>query len=591
MAGAYPQAAKLRADAEKTSATFSKCERTCLDVGARLGDAIPKLSDLGELFGALSQSLENADFQEANSDLYAVASDIEIVGRELSTESKGLVYLVGLNKAISAQIDNISANIRTITALVFNVKIEAASFTATADNMTDFVDGLQFLAVKAQRAVEEYQSTHMKLYELLESTGKTQSGFQKSHQDRLLSIASEITGSLETITQRRREIATALAEIGMQSQRIGSHIGQGVMALQAGDSARQRIEHAQAALNLAADILETGRLPAATKGLEDDASLNEWPSIATTICQLQSLQLDGAAADFNQEMNTIASLLQNLAEESGTLASRGVALCGSDDKGTDSFLDELERKLKGVNVVVEESRYARSVVDRAASAVSMTMAEMEKQTASLAEIVVDMTMLGMNAVLKSTRLGQRGKGLNIIAQELRNYAMEVVQGIKLLKPSIENVTKFVDQFSQEGKAHGAEHMMTLGSRMTASIGVFRSSGTQMTESLTRLQRESNEVGQLLNAAAAQLGGSNDISETILEVIASINELSSQIGDPWDAGSQSAASIDRILRSHYTMAREREIHDGFLHQIGGDSSLSFAAGQSHGAAASVEEFLF
>ena len=380
MAGAYPQAAKLRADADKTSATFSKCERTCLDVGARLGDAIPKLSDLGQLFGTLSQSLENADFQEANSDLYAVASDIEIIGRELTTESKGLVHLLGLNKAIAAQIENISANIRTITALVFNVKIEAASFTATVDNMTDFVEGLQFLAVKAQRAVEEYQSTHMKLYDLLESTGKTQSGFQKSHQDRLLSIASEITGSLETITQRRREIATALAEIGTQSQRIGSNIAQGVVALQAGDSTRQRIEHAQAALNLAADILQNGRLPAAATGLHDDASWNEWSSIAAAVCRLQSLQLDGAIGVCSgNEYDCIAAA--DLAEF-GTLASRGLALCGSDDKGTNSFLDELERKLKGVNVVVEESRYARSVVDRAAGAVSMTMEEMEKQTAS-----------------------------------------------------------------------------------------------------------------------------------------------------------------------------------------------------------------
>jgi hypothetical protein len=588
MAGAYPQAAKLRADADKTSATFSKCERTCLDVGARLGDAIPKLSDLGQLFGTLSQSLENADFQEANSDLYAVASDIEIIGRELTTESKGLVHLLGLNKAIAAQIENISANIRTITALVFNVKIEAASFTATVDNMTDFVEGLQFLAVKAQRAVEEYQSTHMKLYDLLESTGKTQSGFQKSHQDRLLSIASEITGSLETITQRRREIATALAEIGTQSQRIGSNIAQGVVALQAGDSTRQRIEHAQAALNLAADILQNGRLPAAATGLHDDASWNEWSSIAAAVCRLQSLQLDGAIGDFTQEMNTIASLLQDLAEDAGTLASRGLALCGSDDKGTDSFLDELERKLKGVNVVVEESRYARSVVDRAAGAVSMTMEEMEKQTASLAEIVVDMTMLGMNAVLKSTRLGQRGKGLNIIAQELRNYAMEVVQGIKLLKPSIEEVTTFVAQFSQDGEARGAEHMMTLGSRMTASISVFRSSGTQMTESLIRLQRESNDVGQLLDSAATQLGSSGDISETLLEVIASINELSAQIGDPCGAGPQGATCIDQILRGIYTMAREREIHDGFVYQIGGESSLSFATSPPH---EDVEEFLF
>lgn len=589
MAGGYPQAAELRANAEKIRTTFSKCERTCLEVGAKLGDAIPSLSDLGQLFASLSQSLEGDDFHAANLDLQAVASDIAAIGRELTTESKGLVFLVGLNKAIAIQIENVMANIRTITALVFNVKIEAASFTATADNMTDFAEGLQLLAIKAQRAVDEYQSTHMKLYDLLQNTSKTQMGFQKSHQERLISIASEITASLELIAQRRREIAMALAEIGTQSQRIGSHIGQGVVALQAGDSTRQRIEHAHKALNLAADILETGRLPALT-GLDDGTSGGEWSSIATGLCHLQSLQLNAAVDDFMQEMNTIASLLQGLVDDSGALASRGRALYGSDDKGVDSFLEELEKKLKAVNAVVEESRYARTIVDQAASAVSTTMADMDKQTSTLAEIVVDMTMLGMNAVLKSTRLGQRGKGLNIIAQELRSYAMEVVQGINLLKPAIDEVTAFVDQFSQAGGTRNAEHMMKLGGRMNAAIEIFRLSGKQMSKASVRLQSESDDVGRILDEAATELGSRNDISETLLKVIVSINELASRMGDSDNVDAQSIVYINGVLRDGYTMASEREIHDEFVRQAGGESSLGFAAKQSDHVA-SVEEFLF
>ena len=52
-----PQTAALRQDADAISRTFAQCEQTCLDVGSRLGDAIPGLNDLAGLFETLSQSL------------------------------------------------------------------------------------------------------------------------------------------------------------------------------------------------------------------------------------------------------------------------------------------------------------------------------------------------------------------------------------------------------------------------------------------------------------------------------------------------------------------------------------------------------
>jgi hypothetical protein len=576
MPAGYSQATQLKQNADRISETFSKCEKTCLQVGARLGDAIPNLSDLGELFKTLSQSLESEGFRAANSDLRAVALDISAIGAELTTESKGLDHLVALNKAIAIRIENLSSNIRTIAALVFNVKIEAASFAGTADNMSDFVDGLQFLATKAQSAVGRYQSTHIKLYELLQNTSKAQLGFQNSHQERLLSVAADITDSLEVIERRRREMTAALADIGTQSQQIGMHIGQGVVALQIGDSTRQRIEHAHAALHLAAGLLD---------GAEPSTSL-----VAAGICQLQSLQINAALSDFTKEMSTIEALLRGLASDSGTLASRGRALFGAGDTGADSFLEELERKLKAVNALVEESRHARAIVDQATSAVGVTMTDMETQTASLSEIVVDMTMLGMNAVLKSTRLGQRGLGLNVIAQELRSYAVEIVRGIKTLKPAIDEVMTFVGEISKAGESRNAGHMMKLGGRMTAAIGIFKSSGTQMSEALMRLQRESDCVGQVIDEAARQLGGDNDISETLLEVVTSINYLAVQIADPNEIGGQSAAEIDRLLRASYTMACERDIHEAFLSRSGCETSSGFSPSRRDDTE-NVEAFLF
>jgi hypothetical protein len=593
MANGSPHAAGLRQNADAISGTFSQCEKTCLEVGGRLGDAIPGLNDLAGLFETLSQSLESDDFRAAGLDLQTVARDIELTGNELTEESKTLADLVSLNKAITGQVANLSSSVRTISALVFNVKIEVASLHETTENMIDFAGDLQRQAIRAHRALDEFQSKHIKLYDLLRSSCDAQASFQKKHQANLRSIAMEITESLAIVAVRRREIAAALADIAEGSQHIGMQIGQGVVALQIGDSTRQRIEHVHKALHLAADELEIEPLNGGLVDLNTPPEV-EGRAIAAQICRLQSLQVDAALDDFTLEMKKIASLLQGLADDSGKLATRGKALFGSDGRGANSFLEQLERKLKAARGIVEECRASRAIVDQAVNAVVTTMADLNERTAGLSEIVVDMTIIGTNAILKSNRLGQRGKGLNVIAQELRDYASRVVQGIKALPPALQEVLTFVERFSSAGSAHNASHLTALGERMTAAIGSFELSGTRMSDALTRLDKEADGVCDNLREAVIRLSSHKEIGAALLQAVRFIDDLEFRIGDPSDVGAHSSAVIDRLLRGNYTMASERQIHDAFLGISSYGDRMELATMQS-GAAENanqlVEECLF
>ena len=234
--GGAPAAAALRQTADAVSQTFAPCEQSCLDIGARLGDAIPVLSDLSGLFQELSQSLESEELRAAGADLQTVSAQIEGTAKDLSGESQALAELVALNLAIAERIAILSESGRTIAMLVFNVKIEAASLSGLGEDMRGFVEGLHRLAERAQQAVSQYRLTHGRLYELLRVSGEAQKRFQESHQNRLLSIAGEIAASVAALGDRRRETVASLAEIGARSQRIGAQIGQCVMALQVGDS-------------------------------------------------------------------------------------------------------------------------------------------------------------------------------------------------------------------------------------------------------------------------------------------------------------------------------------------------------------------
>ncbi|HTJ02123.1 MAG TPA: hypothetical protein VL492_04980 [Methylovirgula sp.] len=552
-------ASLLGCHADAITQTFSQCERACLDVGMGLGEAIPGLSDLSGFFTTLAQSLESEEFRRAGGDLKAVAREIGAIGRDLQQESRALVELVDLNKVVGRLIEDLAGNLRVIAALVFNVKIEAALLNDHETNMIDFADDLKRLSSKAVRALEAYQTTHSKLYELLRRSCDGQIKFEEEYQTKLFEVSAGIAASLETVEIRRRDISKNLTEIGQQSQNIGMQIGQAVMALQVGDSTRQRIEHAQTGLHLAASI-DTG-----DDILDGQVSAIDEPlrsSLVAQICRLQSLQINSALDQFLSEMITVERLLENLEHEADGLASRGRTLFGSQDEGSDSFVDELKQKLQLAHSMIEECQAARASVDNTARAVDTTIADLLQRTSGLSEIVMDITMIGLNTILKSSHLGQRGKCLTVIAQELQSYATEVVQGIKDLPATLQKVTAVVERFADIGKAHGADQMLALSNRMASAIESFDQSGTQMSDALTRLKTQTGTIGGTLNDATLRLGVGDDIQRTLKAAVESIDVVATTIADQdlWD---ETADQIFQKLRAAYTMASERQIHDGFV----------------------------
>ena len=293
---------------------------------------------------------------------------------------------------------------------------------------------------------------------------------------------------------------------------------------------------------------------------------------------MQSRQLDAALADFASEMETIAAALQGLLADADELATRERALFGSAGGGGDSFLETLDHRLEAARVIMEECRQARVVVDSAAATVGATMADLDRRTANLSEIIIDVTMIGTNALLKSSRLGDRGKGLSVIAQELRSYAAKIVEGVEALPTALREVAAFVERFAERGRVRGADHLNALDERMLSAIEPFKANGRAMTDALTRLERETTTVGALLGEAARRLAGDRDgIGTSLRHAIAEIDALAAGIGgaDEWSVCWSDG--LDGSLRGAYTMACERQIHESFLGE-----TASAAPRQSAGA---------
>ena len=263
-------AAELKAAADMIGETLSPLDQACLGAGLHLQKAIPDFNNLATLFETLARSLENQEIGEASDDLDKLAGELARAAHELTDESRVLADLLSLNRSIGARLADLLVSLRTISTLVFSMKIEAAPLIQSEDDLAPFTEGLAQLSNHARRALDEFQATHGKLEDILRSSSIAQAEFQQLHQTNLTTISSGIAECLAAVAVMRRRTLVAARDIGALSRRVGEQIGQCVVALQIGDSTRQRLEHVRGALDLSVDQL-TREDPASAAPISGEA--------------------------------------------------------------------------------------------------------------------------------------------------------------------------------------------------------------------------------------------------------------------------------------------------------------------------------
>ncbi len=284
--------------------------------------------------------------------------------------------------------------------------------------------------------------------------------------------------------------------------------------------------------------------------------------LAARAAQLQALQLEEARLDFERETAKIAGSLAALGGEARELESRGLRLFGADEGGEGSFLEALARQLAAARALVNEGLKARAGVDAAKDAVAVTMAELRSRTASLVELAADVTMIGTNASLRSARLGDAGKGITLVAAELRGFGRQIRSAVSQLAASLGRVAAFVDQFSQAQQELEAERLSLLVQRMQAAIEVFGGGGARMSEALRRLGEEAANAREKLERAAEALEGCGDAAPELADAARTIAGFVGELGGAGPARPEIDRLLDERLRPAYSMASERRVHDAF-----------------------------
>ena len=544
-------------------ALASRCDAMCLTAGIKLGNAVPSLYDLSNRFSSLSSMLINEDGSKPVRTLERVARDIMTIGTALSIERDSVESLIAINRILSQRIIGLAEHVRFLSAVVSNVKIEIATIEGE-HRLEGFADNLKQLASKSEATVSSFQQTHRILIRQLQRTAHAQSNFVSSHGAKFKIASEEITASLGVVSSRRAATSGIAAEIGAITQQIGAKIAQCVVALQIGDSTRQRLEHAGEGLTLVADFIadpDSGGVEHAA-GVDDKA---DWlDRIAARVCSLEAAQTTRAGEEFSAEIETIANLIAQITDASTTLNEKSWALIAAPKDGSRSFLADLEAKLASAGDLIDECGKSRKLVDDTAEKVIASVTDLHRLAENVAAMATDMMIIGTNAVVTSYRLGTKGIPLSVIAQHLRSHAVHVTDAVKLVSPALDKVRDAAKQFALAREGQDASSMSGLTDRISEALAAFQAGDSAVAEVHQRLDAEVSTVSGVLRQAADALDDADAIEIELKAVTQTIEAVLADAA-PLDAEEDLPPSLDKRLRATYTMGSERSIHDGFTLQ--------------------------
>ncbi|WP_424629028.1 chemotaxis protein [Bradyrhizobium sp. SYSU BS000235] len=536
----------------------SQIETTFAQVGNHLGRGHAIFQDLNGGLALLSDELSGAKIEGATTALHDIAAKLTGLADVLPQESALLGAIGASANEASNVLKPLVKQIQMVMIIARSARIEAAALDTSQESFLDFTQEAFELAKAVQVSIDACSDDQQRLVDAINVALNRQREFEGRYRAQLLSVSDELT-SAHSGMQNRQADSVRLAELTSAStKRIAEAVGVAIVSLQAGDSTRQRLEHVCRGLRIAAGS-EPGLVPAGIDVQADERT-------ARLICQLQVSQLKSSATSFDGDIRDIDRSLRALVADATEIVGNGRSLYGGDGDMT-SFLSTMKQALAQASALISTCESSRHSVEDALSVVEETLGKFRSAITALAETIVDIILIGMNAGLKAAQLGVKGRAFVVIANELKATADNISAGADLLKPILDNIEGSAGSL-KELRAEGDSSKMTdLEPSILRAIQEIEAGNGQLNQLMARLVQEGSQFEALMADAQTSLSVLSGKSATLPQTA---RQLEASHGSPIKLSAGEAPTVDHVfddLYAQYTMVSERDVHQQFAQRVG------------------------
>ena len=528
---AAPSPVSYRLDAARRAV-----EGRFLQAGEVLAKAV---EGVGRLIGSLDQltrTMDPATVDATIAELNAASASLLLLPEQHGRRSEVIKRLGGAGAGLTGCIDDMRRNLAYLRVFAINIKITAGGVAAAGPEFGLFA---QEICDRIERGRNELEAFNLDLQTLCDGLGAAlvHEDILADHCARLLpAVPNGLTASAADMAAYHQQIKQVAAEATTFARDVQKKVGAALAALQIGDITRQRIEHAQHALEHLAlvpglDAERRARLEAAVHGL-------------------LAAQLRSAAADFHRDVARIGQNMSGLATDAAEILRLRDLAIGRQTGG--GFLKRMETHVEQALDLVDRMEQAGLSAVEVGRAAAAGAADLTARIAGLQSIKTDVQQMALNTTLKCTRIGETGKPLAVIAVELRLHAGALDTSARDALGALEGLS---DQAALLADAPVAG---VAGQALSDAAARLHAAGEAVEADLGGLARQGDAVVASLRHAAGRLDFQREIGVILDEAAEALDR---QAGPPprtADLAAPLGALLARIAQD-YTMASEREVH--------------------------------
>lgn len=568
----------IRRLAQEIARPRREIESAFVTAGACLSRGYALLDGLGSVFDTLGDGLGGDEVADARRRLDEIATRTGALALAFEDEKRHLARLAEVIALAGAPIDDLIRSAKTMGIVSINARVTAVSLVEDSADLQIFSSDIATLSASAGRSIGDLAVVYGQLVREVTRAAGQRARFEAAHAGTLAELTRGLARTLALLDSQRDIAVESSRAAGAASREMAARIASAVMALQAGDAVRQRLEHVEEGLEAAAAVSDGG----VALGVTVPAGLEKAATGVTL--KLQAGQLDGAAAAYGAGVAQAQTDLRELVADAGRAMARARAFRGgvagptpAGHIASESVIADLGDQLRAAVSILHAFEAARARVDRVLTMVQEAVRSFLGHVGAVRDIEAEMRLVSLNATIRCAQLGPRAAGLSIIAGQLRELTAETVAAADAAMALLEESSGLAAAFgaaSDEGPGGDGD----LEAQARAALEILDDLDRRTARALGRLDADAPKAILQLEAAVRALAGQSAHADRLAGLAGEVLSCADAAGG--DLPLQEKEGLGPLLaalHARYSMREERHIHEAL-----------FPAGHSDAVAAASED---
>lgn len=526
-------------------------ERAFLDMGQHLLDSIKLLNEITAAHEGMPAELESAEFNTAAQHLETIRDEVAKMAASHVDEGDHIERLTGMAQTVSMPLHDLRKAVRTIGLIAVNAKIAAAGISGPQGELSAFTTDMMELGQEVEKAVAAFAGAHRRFVCNLAAAKSTNAAFIARHGGTMDAISSRLTGHMHRVNAHRERARERASEHAALTGQVRGRIGLAVSALQIGDITRQRVEHVEQTLAMLAEYVS-------------HPEQESRPSASTIIAtyQLTERQLEEALLDFDHKIVDLAQSLRQLARDAADAVEAGGREAEAALSDGDTALGATVSDLGEISALFRDFAETRAGTEKMAAEVSQSVVVMVGHLDAIGKIEHKIRLLSLNTAIQCGRLGEDGRALRVIAQDLQDIAAETVVGSGAVMEGLDDAERLARLLIDGETSALAHRIAELQISASAAIGLLGAVSERMRGRMATMISAGPRAVRQLDTAASHVSGQRDLGAAWGNARADIRALAVSEEQDSDIATIDGEFFARV-RASYTMDSERNIHDALL----------------------------